>query len=971
MAPPPTLLCRARARVIGGLLLAALAPGLVGAQLTYQLAGGADGWPADKRAAIVSAMDAAVALYNSYGHFPRNLTANYNASVPTAQASYSGWIDFGGSISTRVALHEISHTLGIGTYSGWDPFLSGGAWTGVHALARVRVFDGPAGTLNGDTAHFWPYGLNYDNEDSTVNRQRHIKMVSAFRRDMGLVADSDGDGLPDDWEQFRFKGLGQTGAGDFDADGTNNLAEYNADADPAQAFSFTWKGGAGAWDTAATNWTGAATRWRNGGNDLAVFGGSAGSVTTAAGLAGSDLTFNSAGYAITGSPFQLTGGTSVLTTAAGVTATVSVVLTGTRPVIKAGSGTLRLAAVNTFNSTTLVANGTLLIDPTGGLFGAYSGGQLVIGTGAVVSFSGHFGYTCPAFRGLPVEDFGLVIHGGTLRHTGPSNAKTAQPGAGRLFTIGAAGATLDSATAGQEFSIGYRYDYGDTLGGGGGPLTLTGVGHGDLNLTVPGTGALVKAGAGRWKLTATNRYTGPTTVQAGTLTVARAWSTPSFAIASGAVLELDSSIGVTSRPDTVLSGAGTLRKSGTNELRWAAASATFALDAGARIEVLQGDFIGGSHADEIWTSNRAALHVAAGAIFRGVEANVRVDALTGGGIIGSGYTGAGYTSFTFGVAGGSGVFSGELANSTSAGHFVKTGTGTQTLAGIGTYTGSTTINGGALEVDGSLASPRVLVLSNALLAGRGTLAGVVTNRGHVSPGAVPNPLQVGGYAQSSNGTLRIALTSPTNHGALVVTGPVALAGALVVSPSGFVPADGQAFTVLTCAARSGTFSSTNLPTLGTAWLWSVTYAATGVVLAVSRPPPTGYQLWITAITNGLTNHTDSASGDGYANLLKYATGSSPTNTDDRARLAIDFTGGQPGLRFQRDTNATDVTLIVEAADALGPGATWQGLFTNRNGSWGGESNVVESGAGSPRTVVAEDPASPGGSRILRLRVTQP
>jgi hypothetical protein len=75
--------------------------------LTYQLAGSNASWPADKRAAIVSAMNAAVALYNANGYFPRHLTANYNAGVPTAQANYEGWIDFGGSIGTRVALHEL------------------------------------------------------------------------------------------------------------------------------------------------------------------------------------------------------------------------------------------------------------------------------------------------------------------------------------------------------------------------------------------------------------------------------------------------------------------------------------------------------------------------------------------------------------------------------------------------------------------------------------------------------------------------------------------------------------------------------------------------------------------------------------------------------------------------------------------------------------------------------------------------
>ena len=69
------------------------------AQLTWQLAGGNESWPAAKRTAIINAMNQAVAIFNANGYFMMNLTANYNASVPTAQASYGGWIDFGGSIS--------------------------------------------------------------------------------------------------------------------------------------------------------------------------------------------------------------------------------------------------------------------------------------------------------------------------------------------------------------------------------------------------------------------------------------------------------------------------------------------------------------------------------------------------------------------------------------------------------------------------------------------------------------------------------------------------------------------------------------------------------------------------------------------------------------------------------------------------------------------------------------------------------
>lgn len=42
----------------------------------------------------------------------------------------------------------------------------------------------------------------------------------------GTGGDTDGDGLPDSWETTHFGNLGQTAAGDYDQDGTNNLAEY-------------------------------------------------------------------------------------------------------------------------------------------------------------------------------------------------------------------------------------------------------------------------------------------------------------------------------------------------------------------------------------------------------------------------------------------------------------------------------------------------------------------------------------------------------------------------------------------------------------------------------------------------------------------------------------------------------------------------------------------------------------------------
>lgn len=133
----------------------------------------------------------------------------------------------------------------------------------------------------------------------------------------------------------------------------------------------------------------------------------------------------------------------------------------------------------------------------------------------------------------------------------------------------------------------------------------------------------------------------------------------------------------------------------------------------------------------------------------------------------------------------------------------------------------------------------------------------------------------------------------------------------------------------------------------------------------------GYDLWAGSITNGLTNYNQSATGDGYPNLLKYATGSSPTNADTLARMEGSRTNGVLALLFHRNTNATDVTLVVETGEAVTNGSVWTGIATNRAGSWGGNAQVAETGTGSPVNVVAQDTGPGATNRFMRLRVTRP
>jgi autotransporter-associated beta strand protein len=209
---------------------------------------------------------------------------------------------------------------------------------------------------------------------------------------------------------------------------------------------------------------------------------------------------------------------------------------------KTGNGALILNGGNSsYSGFTTINGGTLQVLVGSKLYNAgdASGALLVVNSGATLSFEGGWGWAGTfGYHGIRAQD--NLINGGTIQHTGTGNAQDGS-GAGRLFTVGASGATLDSATVGELFSIGYRYDYSTTLGSSaGGSLTLTGEGNGDLSYIFPGTGSLIKTGTGTWTLNQANTYTGNTTVKAGTLVV----NYPNFAnsstvsVTNGAMLDL-------------------------------------------------------------------------------------------------------------------------------------------------------------------------------------------------------------------------------------------------------------------------------------------------------------------------------------------------------------------------------------------------------------------------------------------------
>jgi fibronectin-binding autotransporter adhesin len=143
----------------------------------------------------------------------------------------------------------------------------------------------------------------------------------------------------------------------------------------APAATFSWDtlagdsaltGGSGSWDTTTALWsedngiTNVPWPSTSSGNDDAVFGGTGGVVTIAAGgITANDITFQVGDYTIAGEPLTLDGTTPTIT--ANANATISSAIAGSAGLSKTGAGNLTLGGVNTYTGTTAISAGTLVL----------------------------------------------------------------------------------------------------------------------------------------------------------------------------------------------------------------------------------------------------------------------------------------------------------------------------------------------------------------------------------------------------------------------------------------------------------------------------------------------------------------------------------------------------------------------------------------------------------------------------------
>ena len=446
----------------------------------------------------------------------------------------------------------------------------------------------------------------------------------------------------------------------------------------------------------------------------------------------------------------VSNGGSLLTLAGGGNTTISSGLSGNGGLTNNASGTTTLSGALTYTGTTTVSQGVLLVsNPSvfqSSALSIASGGTLQVDTpsyGAAYVMSSISGGGTYLKTGVGQWDMLLPPSGNPPAYISMSQGALIDVeqgelrlGWGPIQNWTANQASLNVAS-GANFNI---WDcpavYVDALTGAGqvytqqsgktptlylGVANGSGTFSGEIDAWGTTTINLTKNGSGTQTMTGPLYNLGTTTVNQGVLVIsASVFSSPNLSIASGGTLQVDStnSQGGGNGAISSISGGGVYKKVGPGlwDLMWPGqgVSTTYMeMSQGALIDVEQGTLRLGWGPIQNWTNNQASLNVASGAVFDMSDCStVYVDAITGAGVI-TGNNNLAHTLY-FGVANGSGTFSGTVQNPIS---LVKNGSGTQTLSGPLTYSGSTTVNGGTLVVggNGNMPTSAVSIASGAMM----------------------------------------------------------------------------------------------------------------------------------------------------------------------------------------------------------------------------------------------------------------
>jgi autotransporter-associated beta strand protein len=238
-----------------------------------------------------------------------------------------------------------------------------------------------------------------------------------------------------------------------------------------------------------------------------------------------------------------------------------------------------------------------------------------------------------------------------------------------------------------------------------------------------------------------------------------------------------------------------------------------------------------------------------------------INGLSGAGMIDT--VAGGTPTFTVGNNDQTSTFSGIITNTAGTLALTKTGAGTLTLSGANTYSGSTTISAGILALTGTGTinnTPSIIVSSGAgfdvsgrtggsysltsgqTLKGNGGVKGtlVVVSGATVAPGTSIGTLYfTNAPTLSGTASMEIDRAASPNADKLVVVsggGQLVYGGTLTVVNNGAALQGGDTLDLFDADSFSGSFSTMNLPALGTGLNWWTDRLTVDGTINVNRAP---------------------------------------------------------------------------------------------------------------------------------------
>jgi autotransporter-associated beta strand protein len=366
------------------------------------------------------------------------------------------------------------------------------------------------------------------------------------------------------------------------------------------------------------------------------------------------------------------------------------------------------------------------------------------------------GASTTAVTTLSVGSGGLTLNASTLG-LNKGTPSTSQLGSrlildGNITTIGSSASSIAS----NNGTVGISNILLSEVGGSVVTRTITTGSGADLTISVPitngnaTTGGIIKDGLGTLTLNGTNTYTGATTLNSGTLSIA--------AITNGGVAgALGNS---TNDAGNLVLGGGTLEYTGTVD---GTTNRDFTLTAGTTsgISVANSTVsltISGAAAatNGGLTKSGAGTLILSGANAYTGDTTITVGTLeiaSGGRLGGGSYSASITNNGTFIYSGAnSQTFSGIISGT---GNLTKSGAGTLNLSNANTYQGTTTINAGAINLTGSNTASATTINSGGTLIGTGTAGAVTVNTGGLigagNAAATPGTLTVGSLTLNGGG----------------------------------------------------------------------------------------------------------------------------------------------------------------------------------------------------------------------------